>query len=80
MPQPNKIESLDDVKAWIYNRNGRDDAWWDAQHSWNIKVEKEMRSLGLRISTCEKKLMMIAGAASAFGGLVGGLLAQWFGG
>ena len=74
------IQSIDDARMWMIDHDARIDVWWEIQHKLNAKVEEEMGSLGLRISACEKKLMLIAGAASAVGGLVGGLLAKWFGG
>jgi len=76
MAQPERIESLDDVKAWINHRDGRDDAWWAAQHGWNGKVEKDMRTLERRVSVVERKMAAVAAIASTVGGFLGAIIAR----
>jgi len=76
MAQPKRIESLDDVKAWINHRDGRDDAWWEAQHEWNSRVEKDMRTLERRVSVVERKMAAVAAIASTLGGFLGALIAK----
>ncbi len=76
MPRPKRIETLNDMKVWIADHDGRIDAYWEAQHIWNKKIEIEFKDFGLRISSCEKKIMYFAGAAAALGSVVGAFVAN----
>ena len=39
MTRPTSIDTLDDLKAWAHDHDGRNDAYWEAQHHWNDKLE-----------------------------------------
>jgi len=76
MARPERIETLEDVVHWIYDHDGRIDAWWEAQHKWNGKAEKEMRSIADRLSSVEKRVASFAGIAATLGALLGSWLSR----
>ena len=65
--RPERLEDLDDVKMWIADHDGRNDAYWTAQHVWNSTKDKEISALGNRVSAIEKRVMWVAGIFSALG-------------
>jgi putative NADH-flavin reductase len=69
-----RIEDLEDVKTWIASHDARINAWWESQHELNTKVEGCMKDLETKVSALEKKVMWIAGAASALGAVVGNIV------
>ena len=69
-----KIETMDDVKQWIARHDGRDDVQWTAQTSFNSDCAHDRRTLHSRVSALERRVMWIAGAASASGALIGSFL------
>ena len=76
MARPERIETLEDVKIWIADHNGRIDAFWAHQHAWNEGVKKQLVSGERRLTALEKKVMYFSGAAAALGSVVGALLAK----
>ena len=79
MVRPERIHSLEDVKMWIAEHDGRIDAWWDAQHRLNSDNAGKFTNLERRITAVEKKVFLISGAASGAGALIGTLVAVWAG-
>ena len=89
MTRPDRIDDLDDVKTWIADHDGRIDAFWDAQHSWNdkqevlyrdsqLRTEGRLEEVQRRMSAIERKVMLLAGAGSVAGALVGSLVPLLF--
>lgn len=76
MTRPNRIESIEDIKIWIADHDGRIDAWWVQQHSWNKSMEGNTRSCETRLTALEKKVMYFSGASAAFGSVIGALIAN----
>lgn len=76
MPRPENINTIEDIKIWIADHDGRIDAYWDEQHRWNSKMEDVIESIGLRLTSVEKKIMWFAGASAAVGSVVGAFVAN----
>jgi len=71
-PQPEDMEKeLEAIKLWVAEHDGRIEAWWVNQRSWNEKVEERLSDLTIRLSAVEKRMMWFAGAAAATGGWLG---------
>ena len=68
------ITSLDDVKTWIAEHDGRIDAYWDAQFRLNSKMEDKLAEVNVRLNAVEKRIAWIAGGAAAVGALAGSML------
>ena len=77
MGRPEQIESLEDVKHWIYDHDGRIDAWWEAQHEWNAKKEILDASFEKRLSAVERRMAAVSAAAAAIGAVAGTMLSKW---
>lgn len=86
--QPARIDSLADAAAWIHEHDGRIEAWWVEQHRHNVdertrtddkfgRFRDEVRTMKLRITACERKLIYIAGVASWGGAVVGAIVGTW---
>jgi len=67
-------QDLDEVKLWIAEHDGRINAYWETQHTWNERVDSRHQDLYSRISALEKKVMWVAGAAAVLGSLLGTLI------
>lgn len=76
MPRPERIESIEDIKIWIADHDGRIDAWWEQQHGWNRVMEADSRNRDTRLTALEKKVMYFSGASAAFGSVIGALIAN----
>lgn len=63
-----QIQTLEDVKLWAVEHDARIDAWWREQFRKNDGVE-------CRMSSVERKVMWLAGAAAAIGAFLGVILA-----
>lgn len=66
-------KSNEKIWGWINSHDGRIDAWWEAQHKLNDKVELSQMVTAQRLSAVEKKIMFISGFAAMFGAVVGSL-------
>lgn len=77
MGRPEKIESLEDAIHWIYDHDGRNDAWWDSQHDWNAKKEQLDASFERRLSAVERRMAAVSAAAAAIGAVAGTLLSKF---
>lgn len=64
-------KSNEKIWARINSHDGRTDAWWDAQHKLNDKVESAQMVTNQRLTSIEKKIMFVAGFAAMFGAVVG---------
>ena len=58
-------------KQWAAEHDGRINAWWEAQHDWNAKVEARITVLEKRVTAIEIRIAMIAGVAAILGSLLG---------
>ncbi len=70
-PRPTKIETLEDVKIWIADHDGRIDQLWSDQHRWNEKAEHKIGQLDNRVNSLERRVMWFSGAAAAIGAFAG---------
>lgn len=71
--RPEKIETLEDVRLWIADHDGRIDQLWQQQHRINDRTES-------RVSALERRVIFWAGAAAAAGSILGPLLGRLVGG
>ncbi len=69
--RPERIDTIEDVKTWIADHDGRIDAYWDAQHALNERTTDTLEALTHRLGALEKKVVMFAGIAAGAGGLLG---------
>ncbi len=68
---------MSDVKAWIADHDGRNDAYWEAQHSLNGKTEESLDMNALRLAALEKRIVWITGFAAAVGAGIGSAIRFW---
>ena len=82
MVRPGSLKTLEDVAAWIYEHEGRIEAWWEAQREHNARVTTTasdcQKTMGDKIDTINAKIdrlnrtiYMAIGAATLGGSLVG---------
>ena len=71
-------QDVKDLTAWKNEHDGRIDAWWDAQHTWNEKMEDWVLSLQKAVTKFERRMAYTAGWASGAGAVVGSLLVVLF--
>jgi hypothetical protein len=77
MPRHRDINSLEDVKVWIAEHDGRIDAWWDAQHQWNTSHHESHGAIHSRLASIERRIIYVSGIFAGAGGLLGSLV-PWF--
>ena len=80
MARPERVDTLDDVKVWIADHDGYITAWWQQQREWNDRVDRKISSVNTRLTSVEKRIIYVAGAASAFGSGLGYLILRLAGG
>ncbi len=68
-----RLETLDDVKMWIAEHDGRITAWWDQQHKWNGNMDLKCEAMNKRLTAVEKRVIFFSGFAAAVGALIGNL-------
>lgn len=78
MVRPTKVEKIEDILAWIQDHDGRIDAWWEAQHRTNERMESRLDGLSRRMTAVEKKIMWITGAAAAIGSFAAPIVTKLF--
>ena len=70
-----RLETLDDVKQWIAEHDGRIDAYWEAQHCYKKRIEAEARvhyvQVENRLSAVERRVIYLSGLAAGVGALIG---------
>lgn len=80
MPKVQDIHTLDEIIVWAVDHDSYISVWWKSQHEWNPKQEKKMELMAARITALEKRLVFVAGGASAIGSGLGLLLLRFLGG
>jgi len=70
----NRIDDIDDVRAWIAEHDGRINAWWASQHEWNKQMNLHYARIEGRLSAVERKIIYASGFAAAAGSLLGAFL------
>lgn len=63
-------------ERWASEHDGRVNAYWEAQHSRNDTDDVWKITIVARVSAIERRIMWIAGVASAIGALGGSLLSS----
>lgn len=61
---------------WEAEHDGRTNAWWDAQHTWNEKADHMHSTINARLSAIERKIMWVTGFAAALGAVAGNILSN----
>lgn len=59
---------------WRAEHDGRINAWWEAQRTWNAKTDQKMHNFGVKLSALEKKVIFFSGFAAALGSGLGALI------
>lgn len=68
---------INKLDLWVAAHDARINAYWEAQHSWNIKTDDCATQTLVRISAIERKIMWWAGFAAAAGSVVGSLIGRF---
>jgi hypothetical protein len=82
MVVPGSLKTLDDVSAWIYEHDGRIEAWWDAQRDHNARatasvntcqltMQKKIEGLGKKVDSLQKTIWLATGGTMMAGGIIG---------
>lgn len=74
MARPTRLESLDDVRLWIADHDGRIDQLWSSQLKWNDKIDLSFLDVNRRLTSLEKRVIYMAGAAAGVGSVAGAVL------
>lgn len=72
-------ETLDDVRLWIAEHDGRINAWWRTQKDWNARTDDRLADCARRITVVERRIIYFAGFSAGIGALLGGVLPHFFG-
>jgi len=62
-----RIETTEDIINWIFEHDGRIDAYWENQHKWNSKVDDNFKEYDKRMSSVEKRMIMFSTVGSMIG-------------
>ncbi len=68
------IDTIEGAKLWMVEHDARIDSYWERQFKANAEVLDRICSINARTTAIEKRLVWIAGFASALGGMGGSLL------
>ncbi len=74
MPRVQDIKTLDQLILWAVDHDSYIKVWWQAQHDWNPKQEESVEALRQRVNSLERRVVFVAGGASALGSGLGLLL------
>ena len=77
MPRVRDIKTLEQLILWAVDHESYINVWWEAQHELNPKQEKAMEMLTHRITALERRLVFVAGGASALGSGLGLILLRF---
>ena len=80
--RPGSLKTIEDVAAWIYEHDGRIDAWWEAQRDHNARatatvnacqtvMRKKIEGIDNKIDDIYKVIYKAMGAATIVGGTIG---------
>lgn len=65
---------------YVAGHESKIDAYWKAQWEWNMRIEQLIDSHAAKITDLEKRVILMAGAGSVGGTLLGYLLEKIIGG
>jgi tetrahydromethanopterin S-methyltransferase subunit G len=82
MLTPGSLDSIEKIAAWIYEHDGRIDAWWEAQRDYNVRATETVNecqsimrvkidNIEHKIDAMQKTIYKATGAATAIGALMG---------
>lgn len=74
MPIHIKLKTVEDVIQWVSEHDGRIDAYWEAQHKRNDKVDERFIINEGRLTSVEKRVVWFSGFAAAVGSVIGALI------
>lgn len=80
--RPGQLKTIEDCAAWIYEHDGRIEAWWEAQRDYNSRatnhvndcqntMRKKIDSIEDKIDAMSKTIYKATGAAMLGGSLIG---------
>ena len=63
-----------ELLAYKHSHDPLSRAWWQEQHKWNAQVSVDMATLQTCVISLQKRWLVVAGFAAAFGGGVSHLI------
>ena len=80
--RPGQLKTIEDCAAWIYEHDGRIDAWWEAQRDFNaratattsacqVQMREKIDGIELKLDEIGKVIYKAIGAATVIGGSIG---------
>jgi len=82
---PGTIQTVEDCAAWIYEHDGRIDAWWESQREHNARVttsatacqsamQGQIGTINTKIDEMQRTIYKATGAAMLGGGFIGAVV------
>jgi len=69
-----KYPECQGINLWVAEHDARTNAWWTQQHRDNEAMFKKLRCIDTRVTTIEKKIMLVCGVFAGLGALLGNAL------
>ncbi|MCP3977224.1 MAG: hypothetical protein GY720_22270 [bacterium] len=79
-PNQEIYRRLSAIEQWQAEHDGRINAWWEAQHGYNARMDASLAEYSRRLTGLERKVIFFSGAASAIGAIAGALAGAFLGG
>jgi hypothetical protein len=82
MVRPGSLKTLEDIAAWVYEHDGRIEAWWEAQREHNARatsvttacqasMQLKMETMGNKIDKMQRTIWLATGGTMMAGGIIG---------
>ena len=67
-------EPCHSIQIWIAEHDARINAYWEQQHKDNDIMFRKLKCIDTRVTTIEKKIMLVCGVFAGLGALLGNAL------
>lgn len=64
-------ETVERHSLYIAGHEGKINAYWEAQHTWNAGVDKNFTDIFKRLTALEKRIAWVAGLSAGIGAALG---------
>ena len=82
MVRPGSLKTIEDCAAWIYEHDGRIEAWWEAQRDHNARatatvnayqstMQAKIETMSAKIDRMQKTIWLATGGTMMAGGIFG---------